>query len=158
MNPPSRYVPELQALAARELAKQARSMNQKNRYYFLRAIPEHLRCLVKAFPTNFISWMGNEQLLGYENKQQVIQFYMKHRDKRHYITEGFATDCKRGITRHHVMRRKCGNIYCENDLLQKIIATPDWVYWSLCRPCQEAQPHSYIWHKLHINIEEQRNQ
>lgn len=156
MDPPPRYVPELQALAARELARQAREMSQEERHEFLRAIPKHLRRLVTAFPTNFITWMGNEQLLGYQNSQKVIQFYLEHPEKRHYITKGFASDCERGITRRTVMRRKCGNIYCENEVDQKIMATPDWVYWNVCRACQIAQPHSHVWNKLRMEIEEFR--
>jgi hypothetical protein len=67
MQPPPRYVPELQALAAREVARHVRSLSREDRYHYLRSIPESIRELIQAFPTDFIVWMGHECLLGYEN-------------------------------------------------------------------------------------------
>ena len=137
-----RYVPELQALAARELARQCRDMKPADRVAFLLALPPNARELVECFPTDFVVWCGHEQLLW----TNILRFYLNDPvRRRRNINGGFRRDCERGITRRKVLFRKCSNHYCDNQVLQKIIASPDEIYWGLCLECENHRP---LHHKL----------
>ena len=143
-----RYIPELQSLCAKEIAKQCRKLSYEDRYNFLKSIPSHLRELVKCFPTDFIVWCGNEMLLN----KNVLKFYINHQNKRHYIVNGFIEDCEKGITRRKVIWRKCANYYCENSYLDKIISTPYSIYWNLCKECKRYLIYHHKLMKIHLKI------
>ena len=141
-------IPELQALCAREIAKKCREMDSETYYHFLRKIPKQVQDLIKAFPTNFIVWSGNEGLLN----KRILNYYLKYKDERKYITEGYRKNCETGITRRKVIWRKCSNLYCDNLALQKIIAEPDNIYYGLCKECESFRLPHFILKKLHFQI------
>lgn len=139
-----RYIIELTALCARILAEKSRKLSQEERYYFLKSIPKHLHEYVRAFPTDFIEWYKDEALMS----KDMAMFYLKNPDKQHYIREGFKKDCEKGITRRRVLIRKCGNYYCQNRILEKIIATPYDIYWRLCNECKRYRIPHHKWMKI----------
>jgi len=145
-----RYIPELQALCAKNIAKHCRSMTKKDRYYFLRKIPKHLKEYVNCFPTDFILWCGHEQILNLK----IIQHYIRYSKDQKYIRNSYISDCESGITRRRIIFRKCSNYYCENDFLDKIIHDSSYVYWNLCSECKKYRVYHHILMKLHRQIED----
>ena len=143
-----RYIPELQSLCSREISKQCRKMTYEERYYFLRYIPLHLKILIESFPTDFIVWCGNELLLS----KHIINYYNDNPNKIFYIIKGFQKDCENGITRRKVIWRKCSNYYCNNDFLDKIIASPYDFYWNLCKECNKHLIYHHKLMKIHCEI------
>jgi hypothetical protein len=146
-----RYVPELQALAARALAKFCRALSPSDRVGWLLSLPPNARELVECFPTNFVVWCGHEQLLW----TKVLRFYLNDPVRRERnINKGYEKDCERGITRRKVLWRKCCNIYCKNESLQKIISSPDEMYWRMCSECEKFRMQHHVLMKLKTEIED----
>lgn len=144
-----RYIPELQSLCAKRIASMCRSMSQIDRYNYLKSVPNHLKQLIKSFPVNIIEWYGTEMLLNIK----IIRHYVDHKKDIHYLTDGYVRDCQRGITRHKVIWRKCQNVYCDESVLQKIIQSPDDIYWGLCKICERYRIQHHKLKKLHMLIE-----
>ena len=143
-----RYIPELQSLCAKQLAKQCRDMTHEERYYFLRTIPKHLRKLVTSFPINFIIWCGNEGLLSIN----IVKYYVEYPQKQRYIRNSYKKNCEIGITRRKVIWRKCANYYCENEFLDKVISSPYNFYWNLCKECNKHLIYHYKLMMIHLEI------
>lgn len=120
-----RYIPELQSLAARVLADECRKMNSKERYYFLKEIPDIYKIYILAFPTNFICWLEKQKLLDVkllkEFKSEILPEYEKN--------------CKRGYLIEKIILRKCKNYYCDNLVAGQIINTPYYIIFNLCSDC-----------------------
>jgi hypothetical protein len=124
-------IPELTSLCARELARQAREMSQQDRYDFLCSIPDYLRVYVKAFPTNFLVWCGDEGCLDSE----VLQYYIHHQNDQKCFTEAYQNDCQYGIIRKKVLLRKCANYYCDNTVFGCIIYKNYNIRYNCCNFC-----------------------
>ena len=143
-----RYIPELQALCAKQIAQECRHMSHKDRYLFMKSLPLNIKELIYSFPVNIIEWCKNEKLLNIK----IINYYVKHKDDIHYIYEGYEHDCEKGITRHKIIYRKCQNVYCDETVLQKILQSPCDIYWGLCKKCEYYRiPHHKLI-KLHLKI------
>jgi hypothetical protein len=144
-----RYIPELQALCAKQIASVCRSMSQCERYVFMKRIPVDLKALIYSFPINYIEWCHNEQLLNIK----IIQYYVKNKKDAKMLPESYTEDCEKGITREKVLWRKCQNVYCDDLTLQKIHQTQHDIYWGVCKNCEEYRiPHHKLM-KLHLQIQ-----
>lgn len=144
-----RYVPELQTLCAKQIAMLCRSMNQCERYEFMKKVSQDLKVLIYSFPINFIEWCHNEQLLNIK----IIQYYAKNKEDAKILPQSYKKDCEKGITREKVLLRKCQNVYCDDVTLQKIFQTQHDIYWGLCNKCEEYRiPHHKLM-KLHLQIQ-----
>jgi hypothetical protein len=121
------YIPELTSLCARELARQAREMSQEDRYNFLRSIPPHLRLFVKAFPTDFLVWCGNESIMNTN--------IVRHHPKDRKWFKSYERCCREGITRRKVFLRKCANYYCDDWVFGCIIVKNYNIRYNCCNLC-----------------------
>jgi hypothetical protein len=124
-------IPELISLCARELARQAREMSQQNRYNFLRSIPDYLRVYVNAYPTKFLVWCEDEEILNMD----IIKYYIHQRIDRKYFLQEYQKDCQYGITRRKVLLRKCANYYCDNTVFGSIIDKNYNIRYNCCNFC-----------------------
>jgi len=105
-------------------------MTKANRYHFLRyTVPRHLLHYIKAFPTDYIGWVQNEQMLS----QHFINSYMRHPNERADILKTFEETCKMGSYRKKVISRKCTNQFCEEQVMGRMVVKDYEV--RLCNNC-----------------------
>ena len=144
-----RYIPELQSLCAKEIAKECREMSKEQRYNCLKDIPKHLRNLIKGFPTDFLVWCGNEMLMHYD----ILKHYINNSKDVKYIARGFEEDCFKGITRRKMISRKCLNFYCDETVFGCMIQKQYDVRWNLCHICESKLIPHHKWMKIKCKIE-----
>jgi hypothetical protein len=144
-----RYIPELKALAGREVARQCREATPRKRYEFLRSLSRDIREIVECFPTDFIVYCGHECLLD----QKIMQYYHQNPDQaQKYIFKSFERDCEKGITRRKIVFRPCSNYYCDGEILDKIIASQHDIYWGMCKDCAKYRLPHYKLMRLFLEI------
>ena len=145
-----RYVPELQALCAREVARQLREMTLKEKYEKLQTIPKHLHPYIKAFPIYYFVWSNDECL----HHTSIIRHYLYNKKDREYIKKCYQEDCEKGITRRKVILRKCANYYCDNLTLGKIILDRSYdLRFLCCSDCKKSFLHFGDWLDFKRKIE-----
>ena len=144
-----RYIPELQSLCSREIAKNMRKMTDKERYNEMKKIPEHLNPYITAFPLNFFTWCVDESLFNIK----LIRHYIDFIKDRKYIVNSYEKDCETGITRRTPISRKCVNYYCENMTFGKMIRDHDSLRFLCCDECKQYMLKIPEWLKIRKRIE-----